>query len=486
MTLDLAGGGHIVVAGAARTGRSTVLRTIAGSIAARASASDAHIYAIDCGTGSLLPLAGLPHCGAVVTRDQTDRVERLIGKLRGEIGRRQQLLAASGFASLAEQRASAVDPAQRLPWMVLLLDWWEGFFAAYEKYDYGRLIDALLQLLREGAAVGLRAVVTTDRMAMMGQVGTVFERTMVLRLNEPGDATFAGIPERSMPTSQPPGRIMIEGQPDPLEVQVALLDADASGPAQVAALRALGEASLRRHGSPTGNQRPLRVDPLPTRITLNEAMRLEPSFRPPSPMWALVGAGGDELGPVGLDLLDEGPGLTVAGPPRSGRSTTLLTMAKSLLAQSIPLLVITPRRSPLRSLDGEDGVVRVLGADTKPDDITAAVDGMERYAVIVDDAELLFNGPLSAPLEKILASGRDGEHGLIIGGSTGDLGRAYSGFIKEALKSRSGIYTAVESPNDGDLFGVRLPRNAAGSGALGRGLLIRPGSMTPIQLALPG
>jgi len=484
MTLDLAEGGHIVVAGAARTGRSTVLRTIAGSIAARESASDVHIYAIDCGTGSLLPLTGLPHCGAVVTRDQTERVERLIGKLRGEVGRRQQLLAASGFAGLAEQRAAAADPAQRLPWMVLLLDWWEGFFAAYEKYDYGRLVDALLQLLREGAAVGLRAVVTTDRMAMMGQVGTVFERTMVLRLNEPGDATFAGIPQRSMPTSQPPGRIMIEGQPDPLEVQVALLDADASGPAQVAALRALGQASLRRHGAPTGAQRPLRVDPLPSRITLDEAMRLVPSFRPPSPLWALAGVGGDELSPMGLDLLDQGPGLTIAGPPRSGRSTTLLTMAKSLLGRSTPLLVITPRRSPLRSLDGADGVIKVLGADTKPEDITAAVDGIERFAVLVDDAELLFNGPLSAPLEKLLASGRDGEHGLIIAGSTGDLGRAYSGFIKETLKSRCGIYTAVESPNDGDLFGVRLPRNASGGGPVGRGLLIRPGSMTPVQLAL--
>ena len=484
MALDLADGGHIVVAGAARTGRSTVLRTIAGSIAARESAADVHIYAIDCGTGSLLPLAGLPHCGAVVTRDQTDRVERLIGKLRGEVGRRQQLLAASGFASLAEQRAAAADPAQRLPWMVLLLDWWEGFFATYEKYDYGRLVDALLQLLREGAAVGLRAVVTTDRMAMMGQVGTVFERTMVLRLNEPGDATFAGIPQRSMPTNQPPGRIMIEGQPDPLEVQVALLDAEASGPAQVAALRALGEASRRRHGSPTGVQRPLRVDPLPTRITLDEALRLTPSFRPPSPLWALVGAGGDELAPMGLDLLDEGPGLTIAGPARSGRSTTLLTMAKSLLARSTPLLVVTPRRSPLRFLDGEDGVIRVLGADTKPEDITAAVAGMERFAVIVDDAELLFNGPLSAPLEKLLASGRDGEHGLIIAGSTGDLGRAYSGFIKETLKSRCGVYTAVESPNDGDLFGVRLPRNATGGASMGRGLLIRPGTMTPIQLAV--
>ena len=73
-------------------------------------------------------------------------------------------------------------------------------------------------------------------------------------------------------------------------------------------------------------------------------------------------------------------------------------------------------------------------------------------------------GRCRRPLEKLLASGRDAEHGLIIAGSTGDLGRAYSGFITEALKSRCGVYVAVESPGDGDLFGVRLPRNAGPAG----------------------
>ncbi len=107
LTLDLAHAGHVVIAGAARSGRSTMLRTIAGSVAVHASPNDVHIYAIDCGTGAMLPLSWLPHCGAVVSRDQTDRVERLLGKLRAEISRRQQLLAAGGFAGLAEQRASA-------------------------------------------------------------------------------------------------------------------------------------------------------------------------------------------------------------------------------------------------------------------------------------------------------------------------------------------------------------------------------------------
>ena len=483
-TLDLAHGGHVVVAGAARTGRSTLLRTIAGSIAARASAADVHIYAIDAGTGALLPLTALPHCGAVVTRDQTDRIERLIDKLRAEIIRRQQLLAADGFAGVAEQRARTDDPARRLPWMVLLVDWWEGYFAAFEKYDYGRLVDGLLQLMREGAAVGMRVVVTTDRLALLGQTGTVFAQRLLLRLNDSSDAGQANIRERSLPTHQPAGRIMMEGVPDPLEVQVALLDADPSGPAQVAALRRLGATSAARHGAPVGQRRPLRVDTLPARVTRAETLRLAPGFVPPSPQWALVGAGGDELAPVGLDVGEEGPGLTIAGPPRSGRSTTLVTMAISLLEQGTPVLVLTPRRSPLRTLAGRAGVLGVLEGDAKPEEITVAVAGQDRFVVAVDDAELLFNGPLSAPLEKILTSGRDGEHGLIIAGATGDLTRAYSGFIKEALKSRCGVLVAVDSPNDGDLFGVRLPRNA-GPGPLGRGLLVRPGTIAPLQLALP-
>lgn len=480
LVLDLARGGHIVVAGAARTGRSTVLRTIAGAIAAGESPADVHVYGLDCGTGALLPLAALPHCGAVVTRDQTERIERLLAKLRGEIGRRQQLLARDGFAGISEQRAHAVDPGQRLPWIVLLLDWWEGFFAAYEKYDYGKLVDGFLQLLREGSAVGLRAVVTTDRLAMIGQTGTVFEERMLLRLNDPSDSALAGIPERSLPVTQPPGRIMLEGQPDPLEAQVALLDADPSGPAQVAALRALAARSPR----PADRRRPLRVDALPPRITMDETLRLDPAFAPPSPLWALVGAGGDELGPAGLDLLDEGPGLTIAGPARSGRSTTLVTMALSLLSRGTPVLLMTPRRSPLRSLSDRSGVLGVLGSDATPDAVTSAVAGHDRYAVIVDDAELLFGGPLSKPLEAILASGRDADHGLIIASTVGDLSKSFGGFGKETLKSRAGVLVAVTSVNDGDIFGIRLPRNAS-AGMLGRGLLIRPGSQLPVQLALP-
>jgi S-DNA-T family DNA segregation ATPase FtsK/SpoIIIE len=481
LTLDFAQAGHVVIAGAAHTGRSTVLRSLAGSVASLVSPADVHIYGLDCGTGALLPVADLPHCGAVVARDQADRVERLLNKLRAEIMRRQQLLAAQGFTGLAEQRAATTGA--RLPWMLLLLDWWEGYAAAFEAYDFGRLIETLLQILREGSAVGLRAVVTTDRAALTGQVGAVFRQRMILRLTDPDDSALADIPTRSLPAHHPAGRVIFDAKPNPLEAQIAMLDRDPSGLAQARALRQLAATSAQRFGRPPAELRPLRVDALPARITLAETLRLQPDFAPPSPLWALVGAGGDELSPQGLDVGEDGPGLVIAGPARSGRSTTLMTMARSLLRAQTPILVITPRRSPLRALEGTPGVLAVLGSDFTVEELRERLNPLDRYVMLVDDAEMLFGLDNADILERVILTGRDAEHGLILAGTTGDLGRCYTGFIPAALKSRCGVLVSVESPSDGDLFGVRLSRNAR-PGPLGRGLLVRPGTTAPIQLAI--
>ncbi|MEV0581807.1 FtsK/SpoIIIE domain-containing protein [Nonomuraea sp. NPDC050310] len=587
LTLDLDKGGHLLIAGSARTGRSTALRTIAGRIAATASPADVHVHAIDCGSGALLPLVAMPHCGAVVTRDQLDRVERLLIRLRAEVGRRQQLLAEAGHSSLAEYRAAG----NRLPWLVLLIDRWEGYAAAFEGYDYGRLTEALLQLLREGAAVGLRAVVTGDRSALIGQVSTVFDDRLILRLADSADYGLAGLPIKELPSTMPPGRAVSMGDHGLIESQIALLDPDPSGPAQVAAFqklarlaraaqsdeRAPGERAIRServpsqagvrrdllseigaggggvpsqagasgdvlseagagsgvsagsgsipsqgapsrsgdggggngNGNGNGNEiiptqraisgggglreggvgsagwiwdgePPLRVDSMPNRITASQAMALVPGFAPPSPLWALVGVGGDSLAPMGIDLLAQGPGAVVAGPPRSGRSSVLLTAARSLIDQGTPVIAVVPRRSPLRELEGALAVLD--GNGTGLQDLIA---DRERYVVIVDDAELINpDAPLGLVLDEVLRSGRDGEHGLIIGGATGDLTTAYRGFVAEARKPRTGVLLSVQSPADGDLFNVRLPRGAVG-GPPGRGLLIGMGVVTPVQTALP-
>jgi len=491
LALDLTRDGHLYVAGAAQSGRSTALRTLAGSLASAVSPYDVHLYAIDCGGGALLPLMTLPHCGAVVSRDQVDRCERLLEALSAEVARRQQLLAEAGFATLAEQRA-AVAPSDRLPWMVLLVDRWEGFLGAFEHYDYGRLVDVFVRLLREGAAVGLRAVVTGDRTGLGGQVSTVFDRRLVLRMADPMDYGYAGLQERQVPAHMPPGRALEHVGPGrPVrESQIGLLADDPAGTAQVAALQKIARACGERYGRLPRRLAPLRVDELPVRVTFAEALALDPDFAAPSALWALVGAGGDTLGPMGADLLACGPGFVVAGPPRSGRSTTLLTIVHSLLDPTVggglvPVLLLAPRRSPLRDLAGRPGVLGVLGADATEDELLEAIGDEHRYAVVVDDAELLEETDLDDALRDVLRTARDGEHAVVIGGTTEDLGRGYRGFLAEARRSRSGVLLAARSPDDGELFGLRLPRNAALSGPTGRGLLVITGTATPIQVALP-
>ncbi|TDD64300.1 cell division protein FtsK [Actinomadura darangshiensis] len=491
LALDLASGGHLYLAGSARSGRSTALRTIAGSLAGGCSPYDAHLYAVDCGANALLPLTSLPHCGAVVTRDQLDRCERLLTALTAEVGRRRRLLAEAGFGSLAEQRA-AVAATDRLPWMVLLLDGWDGFLGAFEHHDHGRLVDQITGLLTEGAAVGLRAVFTGDRSGLGGRISAVFGRRLVLRMDDPDDYGFGGLHDKQVPAAMPPGRALEPVAPGapPRESQIALLGGDPSGPSQAGVLQEIARTCVSRYGRLPRRRRPLRVDELPVRVTYREAMSLDPEFLAPSALWALVGVGGDTLAPVGVDLLGEGPGFTVAGPPSSGRSTTLRTIACSLLDPAaggglVPVVLVTPRRSPLRLLSGRPGVLGLLTADSGAAGLAEAIGDEHRFAVVVDDAELLDGTGLGDALNDVVLTARDGEHAVVIGGTTADLGRGRRGFLAETRRSRSGVLLAVDSPGDGDLFGLRLPGTAPLGGPTGRGIFAASGVTTQIQVALP-
>ncbi|MCU1599580.1 MAG: putative cell division-related protein, partial [Frankiales bacterium] len=297
--LDLVHGGHLLVAGAARSGRTTLLRALAASLAAATSADDVHLYALDCGGGSLLELEALPHTGAVVTRSQPDRAERLLARLSAEVTRRQELLAAAGWSDLAEQRAGSASP---LPYLLLMVDRWEGF-TAFEEHDTGRLPDALLRLVRDGLSVGLRVVVTGDRTALIGKLSQAVEDTVVLRLAERSDYSLAGLSPRSLPEVIGDGRGFRGG----VELQVGLLCEDPPGTAQGAALAAAAAAAV------AGVCRPFRVDVLPTRLARSQCSALPAES-------CGIAVGGDELGLLGLD---PSVPFTIAGPPRSGRSTAL-------------------------------------------------------------------------------------------------------------------------------------------------------------------
>ena len=494
--LDLEHGSHLLVAGAARSGRSTVLRTLAGAIALTCHPADVHLFAFDCGNGALMPLTGLPHCGAVVQRSQVDRADRLLLRLSAEVVRRQELLARDGHADVAEQRAAAA-PDARLPYLVVLVDRWEGFVSAFDEIDAGRLTDTFLRLLREGPGAGLRVVVAGDRSALLGKVSTAIEDTLCLRLADRSDYALAGLTPRKLPDQVCNGR-GFRGDSG-IEVQVALLGPDGSGAAQAAELSALVKAWAATPALPTA-QRPFRVDVLPTRVTYAElaalgdcaASRHDTGPDPagatrPRPLLVALGVGGDELAVVEVDLALVGPGFTIGGPPRSGRSTALLAVARSLLAAGTQVCVLAPRPSPLRDLVGQPRVLGVVtGTDPRPEDLAAVFnEATGPFAVLVDDAELLHPSDAQELLQQVLRDGRDLSHCLVVAGTTDELAGAFRGFTADARKSRSGLLLSPASHLQGELLGVRLPRSAAFAGPPGRGLLITPGRVTTVQVPMP-
>ncbi|MGB9377549.1 MAG: FtsK/SpoIIIE domain-containing protein [Mycobacteriales bacterium] len=471
--LDLAHGGHLLVVGGPRSGRTTLLRTVAGSLARHAAATDVHLHALDCAGGGLAPLASLPHTGAVVARDDTERGDRVLTRLVSEVARRQQILGQGGFGSLVEQRAAATG--EPLPWLLLMLDGWEGFVSAYETIDGGRPVETMLRLLREGPGVGLRAVVAGDRSALTGRVSSLMPARLVLRMPDDIDYALAGLTPRQLPEVLRPGQAMIPGEVV-TECQVALLSGDPAGPAQVAELTRLAKESDAQAAALSATPRPFRVDALPERVAYPSVAAAVPPDA--GPLWTPIGLGGDELAVVGIELGEDAPAFVISGPARSGRSTALITMASGLIHRRVTVLAVTPRRSPLSRLDGVSGVYAVTDSD-RFRAVVAGVDGP--LAVFADDAEALLDTPLADELCEMLRRTTHEPWAIVVAGLADEMAASYRGIAADARRHRVGLLLSPTSPVDGDVFGVRLSRGF--DARPGRGLLCNRGTTMPVQVA---
>ncbi|HTC69054.1 MAG TPA: FtsK/SpoIIIE domain-containing protein, partial [Acidothermaceae bacterium] len=465
--IDLSTLGHQVIAGSARSGRTTALRTLVGGLATSTPCDELHVYAVDCSGGSLGALTALPHCGAVVSTHEPARALRLFRMLTAELDRRQAMAAAPGHGS-------ATVGAHSVPHIVVLIDGWESFTSAFEDLDAGAVVDACTRLLREGASVGFHIVVTAERAGLVGRLASTIENRLVLRLADRTDFSLIGLPVKEVPLAMPAGRGFLAESL--LEIQLGVLGHDPSVPAQLAALAAVATATQLRDAGVARARRPRRVDPLPAVIT---AADIEGQGAEPGSALVTLGVGGDELTAVQVDLLDAGPGFVVAGPHRTGRTTALATIADALRSTGWQVVAVSPRQSILG--DHANHVVDSHGPGL--DELLALVD--RRLAVMIDDAELVTDSPVAVVLDRFIRSARDAGHIVVVAGSVDELAIGFRGFLADARRARSGVLLNPRSSLDGEVLGVRLPRSTGGAAPPGRGLLVVRGAITHLQVALP-
>ncbi len=431
LTWDPARDGHLGLCGGPRSGRTRGILTIALSLAAATAPDDLHLHLVDAASGQLKALQALPHMGTALSHDQPRLVARLVVRLAGEVRRRLD------------------DPRLPRPTLVLLVDGSDALVESLDAVDHGRTSEALAALLRDGPSAGLHAVVTGHRALLTSRLTAVIPDRLLLRVGDPTDLLLAGLPT-SAGTSSLPGRGVRTR--DGAAVQLALADVD----------RTVAEVRRTWPGAPTHR---LRVRELPASVTLGELDCADDTGG-----GVLLGVGGDEAGPVRLDLRRHRLAL-VAGPPGAGRSTTLLTLARGLSAAGVPVLAVCPRESPLTV-----GPWPVLAADDVPG-LAGRLALDPGVVVLVDDAELLDPG-LDAALDALAR--RRGRAAVVLAGSTAALLGVYRGAAATIRSARTGVLLAP-TPADGELLGVRTePADRAGPG---RGVLVVAGDQTPLQVA---
>jgi DNA segregation ATPase FtsK/SpoIIIE, S-DNA-T family len=252
---------------------------------------------------------------------------------------------------------------------------------------------------------------------------------------------------------------------------------------------AYGTAGLDR------SRLPRRFPSLPARIKVEDLALPQPL---PSPSWIPVGVGGPGTTTIGVDFFDVGPHLMlISGPPGSGRTTAIATLARLLAWNGMDVLAIAPPQSPLgRILSGEEGIKVITGAAVADSALREAAGefGDRRYAVLLDDADRITitatkKGITDAPtlLDEIAHPAQFGNRALILAADPTPIlsgtRRALAKVVNEILMTGTRVLLTPAKRTEARELGMTLEPDQYFTRPPGRAYLATTTAPILIQLA---
>lgn len=431
LRVDLARDGGLLVLGTGGSGRSGALAALVAAVG-RSMATPWQVHVVDA-DGSLATLRDEPAVGDVISVYDIERVTRLLRSAVAELDRR-----------LAADLGAADD--RRL----VVVDGFGAFEELYERLDRGVVLDLLARLARDGRSVGLHLALSAARPGEVpvGIAGCLGAR-LQLRCTTADDALMAGLGADAADAELPAGRCWIDGHA-----------------AQVADVRT-APAAPSRPGVPG-------VARLPTTLRLSEVMSHPGPASEDGPAQRMaIALDADLLEPAALDLARH---VVVAGPPRSGRSMALRTIAAAHDAT---------RPHGHSVLVARDGLATL--ADTVDEALGSASSGAPTL-VALDDVDEALEGrhgdEVELQLARLLESAHDAPIRLVVAGDADGLLRCYRDVVTRLRAGRCGLLLGTDPETHSALLHTVLRSRSDLPVVPGRGWLVTHGHARAVQVAV--
>ncbi|XVV16089.1 type VII secretion protein EccCa [Actinoplanes sp. CA-131856] len=318
---DLSGAdGHVGIAGAAQSGKSTLLRSLMLGLALANTPREVQFYGLDFGGGGLASVAGLPHMGSIATRLERDRVVRTIEEVLQVMERREEEFTKRGLDSMTSYMAARArgEIEDQFGHVFLIVDGWYTM-----KQDFSDLDGKFQEITTRGLAFGIHVIVTSNRWSDMrtwlrDMLGTKLE----LRLADSMDSDVGSRKAATVP--QQPGRGLTSAGMHFLGVLPRIDGSSATGDLAEATKSVTEEMSTFWTGPPAP---PVRM--LPASLAAEHLPTPEPEFR------VCLGRDEQRLAPVWHDFLTT-PHLLVFGDTETGKTNMLRLVLQAVQQRYSP------------------------------------------------------------------------------------------------------------------------------------------------------